>query len=51
MVRKPVRLDEAKNDSNIALKIETLLCELYADQYGLKLESITVKDGTEEESA
>ena len=37
--------------SDLALKIATLLCELYADQYGLKLESVTITDGKEEKSA
>ena len=44
-------IEDVRNDPDSALKIATLLYELYADQYGLKLESITVTDRKAEESA
>lgn len=39
-----INLEEAKKDPEMPLRIVTLLYELYADQYGLTLESITVTD-------
>ena len=38
--------ENAKKDPNLALRIATVLYELYADQHGLTLESITVTDKT-----
>lgn len=47
MAEKRMNLEEAKKDPNMPLKIAKLLYELYADQYGLTLESITVRDKKE----
>lgn len=42
-----MNLETARNDPNMPLRILTLLHELYADQYGLKLESITITEKKE----
>lgn len=44
---KIITLEDAKNDPDMPLRIATLLYELYADQHGLTLESITVTDKKE----
>lgn len=39
---KTMNLEEAKKNPDMPLRIAKLLYELYCDQYGLTLESITV---------